>query len=117
MTNDDEEKMIHDQILSAREQVEILRKQAVELQLKRNRAEKILADAEQAALDYMTGNGIVESENFRIKKTEVIDVVGEFPDEFARIKREPDKRKIAAVKPDANWYTVKENLHIQLRSA
>lgn len=114
MTHDDEERMIHDQVLSAREQVEILRKQAVELQLKRNRAEKILADAEQAALDYMTGNGIVESENFRIKKTEVIDVAGEFPDEFARIKREPDKRKIAAVRPEANWYTWKTNYHLEL---
>jgi len=117
MTNDDEERFIYEQVISAREQVEILRKQAMELQLKRNRAEKILSDAEQAALDYMTGNGIIESENFRIKKTEVIDVAGEFPDEFARIKREPDKRKIAAVKPEANWYTIKENVHIQLRSA
>ena len=117
MPNDDEERFIYEQVISAREQVERLKKEAQELQLKRNRAEKILADAEQAALDYMTGNGIVESENFRIKKTEVIDVLGEFPDEFARIKREPDKRKIAAVKPQANWYTIKENVHIQLRSA
>jgi len=38
----------------------------------------------------------------------------EFPDEYARIKREPDKRKIAIEKPQANWYTMKENTYIQL---
>jgi hypothetical protein len=114
MDSDNEERFIYEQVISAREQVEILRKQAMELQLRRNRAEKILADCEQAALDFMQGNGIIESENFRIKKTEVIDVLGEFPDEFARIKREPDKRKIAAVKPEANWYIIKQNTHLQL---
>lgn len=116
MTND-EERMIHDQLVSARAEVERLKKEAQDLQLKRNRAEKFLADVEQAAIDYMTGNGVVESENFCIKKTQVIDVLGDYPDEYARIKREPDKRKIAADKPQANWYTIKENLHIQLRSA
>jgi hypothetical protein len=114
MNSDDEERFIYEQVMSAREQAEILRKQAAELQIRRNRADKILADAEQAALDYMTGNGVIESENFRIKKTQVIDVLGDYPDEYARIKREPDKRKIAAVKPEANWYVVKENIHLQL---
>lgn len=114
MTNDNEEKFIQDQIISARAEVERLRKEAVELQMKRNRAEKILVDAEQAAIDYMIGNGIIESECFRIKKTQVVDVAGEYPDEFARIKREPDKRKILAMKPEANWYTMKENIHLQL---
>lgn len=113
MTND-EERMIHDQVISARENVERLRKQAMQLQLERNRADKILADCEQAALDYMLGNGIIESENFRIKRTQVVDVLGEFPDEYARIKREPDKRKILANRPQANWYTMKENIHLQL---
>ena len=114
MTNDQEEKMIHDQILGARAECERLRKEAMQIQLKRNAADKYLANVEQAALDYMTGNGIVESECFRIKKTQVIDVLGEFPDEYARIKREPDKRKIATNKPEANWYVVKENVHLQL---
>lgn len=114
MTHDNEERMIHDQILGAREAVEILRKEATALQFKRNRADKILADAEQAALDYMMGNGIIESENFRIKKTQVVDVGDDYPDEYARIKREPDKRKILANKPEANWYTMKENIHLQL---
>lgn len=112
--NEDEEKMIHDQIISARMEVEKLRKESVELQMKRSRADKFLADAEQAALDYMTGNGIIESENFRIKKTQVVDVLGDYPDEYARIKREPDKRKILANKPEANWYTMKENIHLHL---
>lgn len=114
MTNDHEERFIHDQIISARMQVEKLRKEAQSLQLKRNRAEKILADAEQAALDYMQGNGIIESECFRIKKTQVVEVMGDYPDEYARIKREPDKRKILANKPEANWYTMQTNTHIQL---
>lgn len=114
MTHNDEEKMIHDQILSARMEAEVLRKESVALQMKRNRADKFLADAEQAALDYMTGNGIVESECFRIKKTQVVDVLGDYPDEYARIKREPDKRKILANKPEANWYTMKENIHLHL---
>lgn len=112
--NDEEERMIHDQILSARMEVERLKKEAQELQLRRNRADKFLADAEQAALDYMSGNGIIESENFKIKKTQVVDVLGNYPDEYARIKREPDKRKILANKPDANWYVMKENIHLQL---
>lgn len=117
MTND-EEQMIYDQILSARETVERLKKEAQALQLKRNAAEKYLADVEQAAIDYMTGNGIIESENFRIKKTHVVDIAPNalIPEEFTRKKIEPDKRKILALKPVGNWYVMRENVHIQLRS-
>lgn len=119
MTNDDEEKMIHNQILSARMEVERLRKEAQELQLKRNRADKYLADAEQAAIDYMIGSGIIESDCFFLKKTEVVDIAPNalIPEEFTRSKIEPDKRKIANLRPIGNWYTIKQNVHIQLRSA
>lgn len=114
MTNDDEEQFLFQQLIGARERVESVKKKQLALQMERNREEKLLADIEQAAIDYMTGNGIIESENFRIKKTQVVDVLGDFPDEYARIKREPDKRKILANRPDANWYVMKENTHIQL---
>jgi len=121
MTNDEEEKFIHDQLITARQRVEELK--AVERQAgaKRRGAEHELAKIEQAAIDYMTGNGIVESELFRVRKTEVVDVesVDAVPEEFVRTKitREPDKRRIADERPTGNWYTMKENTHIMLRSA
>jgi hypothetical protein len=115
MTNEhDEEKFLVDKVLSARENVRELKTQMMILQMKMNCAKSYLESCEQAAIDYMIGNGCIETENFRIKKTQVVDVSGEFPDEYARIKREPDKRKIAIEKPKANWYTMKENVHIQL---
>lgn len=114
MTNADEERFLFEQLTDARQRVEAVKKKQLELQLERNREEKLLDDIEQAVFDYMIGNGIVESENFRIKKTQVVDVLGDFPDEYARIKREPDKRKILANGPEANWYVMKENTHIQL---
>lgn len=119
MTNDniektDEEKFLVDKVLSARENFRDLKTQMMVLQMKLNVAKSYMESCEQAAIDYMIGNGCIETENFRIKKTQVVDVQGEFPDEYARIKREPDKRKIAIEKPQANWYTMKENTHIQL---
>jgi hypothetical protein len=112
--NDDEEKFLVDKVLSARENFRDIKTQMCILQMKYNSAKSYMEACEQAAIDYMIGNGCIETENFRIKKTQVVDVQGEFPDEYARIKREPDKRKIAIEKPQANWYTMKENTYIQL---
>ena len=119
MTNDcDEERIIHDQIIAARETVERLRKQAIQLQLERNRAEKILADIEQALLDYAEGNGILESELFKIKFSTIVEVadIAAVPDDYVRTKKEPDKRKIAAEKPSGNWYVFTEKKHVMLRA-
>ena len=117
MNHDEEEKMIYDKISSAKMRVEEIKKQIGEMTLRKNEAEKFLADCEQAAMDYMSGNGLVETECFKITKTQVVDVpdVEALPEEYVRITKAPDKRKIAAVKPSGNWYAMRENVHILLK--
>lgn len=117
MTNEEEENYLYTMLIDARKRVEDYASEAHVLQGKRNAAAKSLEEIEQACLDYLTGNGIVESERFKLQTTTIVDVSGEYPDEYARIKvtREPDKRKIAAERPQANWYTIQENKHIHIK--
>lgn len=121
MQPDDEEKFLHDKLISARTELAEIKKAVRALEGKRNVAEKYLAEVEGACKDYMEGNGIIESECFRLKTTEVVDApdVAAIPSEYLRIKviPEPDKRKIALDRPaGANWYSMVENKHIMLRS-
>lgn len=121
LTNDnEEERMLLDKLLSARAELSKMKQAAIIIQGKKNSAEKYLSDIERACLDYMIGNGCVESEHFRLMKREVVDApdLGAIPEEYLRVKKEADKRKIFAERPHgANWYSIKDNYHVQLRKS
>lgn len=115
MTNhNDEERMIADQLASAEAHLKELEKKKRNHQTLIDIQKKEVATLKQAALDYMQGNGLVDSELFRIQKSTsvIVDDVDALPDEYVRIKREPDKLKIKANLPDANWYSIEENINI-----
>lgn len=115
MTNDnDEEQMMADQLDGARHAVKLLKEEKAHIQRAINESEIRVAELEQAALDYMQSNGLVSSEHFYLKKTEqvIVDDVDALPDYFVRFKREADKAKIKAERPDANWYSIQENTNI-----
>ena len=62
--NDDEEKFLVDKVLSARENFRDIKTQMCILQMKYNSAKSYMEACEQAAIDYMIGNGCIETENF-----------------------------------------------------
>lgn len=112
--NNDEERMIADQLEGEEALLKslVIQKnniaEAIEIQKKK------IEELKQAALDYMQGNGLIDSEHFRISKSErvIVDDVDALPDDYVRIKREPDKAKIKANRPDANSCSIQENINI-----
>lgn len=112
MTLEEEEKFLIDKLLSARHAIELNKKAKRELVAKGSQLEKELADIEQAAIDYMLGNGIKETSGLSISETYSVDVpdVDAMPEEFVRVKtvREPNKNLIRELKPQGNWYSIKQ---------
>lgn len=112
---ENEEALLIDLYVSAREAYERVRKEAIAIGLKKNGAEKYMNDAKQAIIDYANGNGILESENFTISKTTSIDVpdIDAVPEAFVRVKtvREPNKILIRG-----NWYQVVESDKLTLKA-
>ena len=119
MTNDDEEKFLLDKLLSQRERVEIVRKRKVEAEMEYRRECKLLDDIGEAVRDYMLGNGILETDNFQVFTSTSVDVesIDAVPETFIRTKisKEVDKAKIRSMKPEGNWYVMKETKHVKLR--
>lgn len=119
MTIEDEEKMIADQIQSARADLEIYEKAARAARFEVDQQRAALQTLTQAALDYMTGNGLTECESFRVKKSYRVDVedISSVPTEYLRVKTitEINKDKIRAERPDANWYTMAEHLNVEVK--
>lgn len=120
ITTNDEEKMLSDKLSSAKMNVERIKSEITALTAKRRQAEKCLADIEQACIDYMTGNGLIESELLVLKKSRTVDApdTNAIPDKYLRFKTviEPDKRKIAEHLPEGNWYQIKESYYVQLKA-
>lgn len=74
--------------------------------------------AEQIIIS-MQSDGLVEDQLFKISESESVDVsdVNALPDEYVRIKREPDKVKIRKDAPDnVNWYSIKKTTKLTLKS-
>lgn len=119
MTIEDEEKMIASEIAEARHQLEIYEKAARAAKWKVDQQRAQLATLTQAALDYMTGNGLTECEAFRIRKSYRVDVenIEAVPPEYLRVKTttEINKEKIRAERPAANWYTMSEHLTVEVK--
>lgn len=114
---DDEESYIWEQIqakqIAHKEAKQIADKaKAVESKFKAE-----LEELEQAAKDYMLGNGIVDCEHFSLRVSEAIIVpdVEALPDEYIRLKKEPNKVLIKAQKPSANWYSIEQRYNLQTK--
>lgn len=117
MTNDDEEMMILDQLLDARFVVAGLEKQARTLKSQLDCARSKAETLEQAAIDYMEGNGLLSTDRMRLGHTTSIDVpdVEAIPEKYQRIKKEANKLLIKQDMGEldgANWFTVKESKFI-----
>jgi hypothetical protein len=113
----DEAQMIHEHLAGARQTLELLQKQKSDILYKIATAQRHVEEAKQAAIDYMQGNGLVSDDYFRIGKSEavIVDDVDALPDDFVRIKREADKAKIKALRPNANWYRIEESITLTLK--
>ena len=118
-TADDEEKFIRQKVLDARFALEQHKKGMSSLRFEQNRLEKELETIEQAAVDYMTGNGLLDCDSFRLGVTHSIDCpdIAAVPEEFVRekITREPNKILIREMKPVGNWYTVKDSYKLTVK--
>lgn len=116
---EDEEQFLIDKMSSARMAFEAIASEIRALQLKKNVTEHQFDECRQAIIDYMQGNGLVETERLKLGKSESVDIVDEnaVPDEFMRIKKEPNKAAIRAMKPVGNWYTMKENVTLIVKES
>lgn len=97
------------------------------LQIKRAECEKQVEHAEQAYIDFMDANGLVESEcgNYRAfilhsERVEVVDLEA-VPEAYIRTKvvREPDKlliKKDAGSLSGANWVAINKVRNLQIRA-
>lgn len=96
--------------------------QEAELKEKHAKARARKKLAEEALMDYMTGNGLVEDETanqvVRLKRgtTVVVDDIDALPEEYIRVKREADRAKIRKMRPQANWYREEETLTLEVKN-
>jgi hypothetical protein len=117
----DEEKFLINQLTSAREQLLELENLESELKHRKAIAKNHIMVVENAIIDYMQGNGLVETTRFRITQHFAVDVEDEsaVPDLYIRIKttREVNKALIKAEKPSANWYKLKPSITLTFKEA
>ena len=119
LTIEDEEKLIASQIATARHELEIAEKAARAARFEVDKKKAVLATLTQAALDYMTGNGLTECEAFKVRRSYRVDVenIDSVPNDYIRIKTisEVNKDKIRKDKPIGNWYVMNEHLSIEVK--
>ncbi len=70
-----------------------------------------LTKVEADILDWMRLNGVTTTEAFYIKTSEriAVDDVEALPEEYVRVKKEPNKVLIKKHMPKANWYRVEKS--------
>jgi hypothetical protein len=112
--------MIAQKVRDARFALEQHKKGISPLRFEQNRLESELEKIEQAAIDYMTGNGLLDCDSFRLGVTHSVDCpdIEAVPEEFVRVKmvREPNKILIKELKPEgANWYVLKTNYKLTVK--
>ncbi len=119
LTVDKEESFLIDQLQSAKHALEIHKKEMTAMRLKQNQLEKIVVDTEQAVIDFMLQNGLLQTDRITLGETSSVDVpdVESVPEQFLRIKttKEPNKVLIKELAPVANWYSIKKNYKLTLR--
>lgn len=120
MTVEEEERFLADKLSGAKMALAKAKSDAAYYAAQKNAAEKYLEEVQQAAVDYMRGNGLFECASMVLKKSTSIHVadVASVPQEFLRTKTvvEPDKRKIAEFMPQGNWYNVEESYYVTTKS-
>lgn len=123
--NDDEEKILLDQLLTARHNLELHNREAAIHRAKKSELEHNLEVIEQAFADYLIGNGIKQTtiNNYTVDLgySESIDApdIAAVPEEYIRIKevREINKALVRAKKPEGcNWYIIKQSPKLTVRS-
>lgn len=116
---EDEENFLIEQYESARQRVFETEETFKEAKFQKDKAARELEEMRQALIDFMEGNGLVSTERLWLSKTvslsvDIIDV-DSVPDEYIRIKREPNKAAIKALKlPESNWLKYKETTNYRL---
>ncbi len=124
LTIQEEENMLIDKLQSARHALEMHKKAVSSMRFEQNALEKQLEEIEQSCIDYMTGNGLVETERLRLGTSASVDVpdVDAVPEQFIRekITREPNKILISEAHKSgklsgANWYTIKQSYKLTLK--
>lgn len=121
LTLEEEEKLLTEKLQSARHALKIHKEETSSRKFEQNKLEKELETIEQACVDYMLGNGLLDTENLLLGKSYSVDVpdVDVVPEEFVRVKitKEPNKILIKELKPQGNWYTIKENYKLTTKGA
>ncbi len=119
MTNDEEEQFIVQQLKDAQHRLRVHVREDSNWRIVKNQLEAEVARLEIAALDYMKGNGLLETEHLSIRKTRAVDVpdIEAVPEQFVREKivREPNKLLIRELAPEGNWYIMTENESVILK--
>jgi hypothetical protein len=117
MTNDKEEQLIWEQLISKQAAYNEAKKIAEKAKSEADKIKFELEELEQAAKDYMLGNGVVDSEHFSLRVSEAVIVpdIDALPDEYIRIKKEANKQLIKAARPQANWYGVEKRYNLQVK--
>ena len=123
----DEEQFIIEQLLSARKALAEAEQKKREATVKHNAAQKFHDDCEQALIDFMAANGLIQTEYktipFTLTESTFVDVdeSGAIPDCYMREKvtRSPDKVAIgnALKRGDlggANWCKLSKRQHIKV---
>lgn len=122
--NNQEQQLITN-VMDAKNNLKRIKDEIAALQIKCSQAEKAEADAEAAYIAFMDECGIEKSEcgvyETSIRMSEQVDIADNaaVPDDYMheKISREPDKMKIKANRPNANWYSIKavRNLQVKLK--
>lgn len=117
-----EEQLLLEALLSANIEAQEAHNTLVDAKTKDALAKARQADARQAVVGYMMGNGVVETEHFKVTtvKTKSVDVenLDSVPESYIRIKKELNKAKIEADKlPESNWlkYSEKETIRLEVK--
>lgn len=119
MTIEEEERFLLDKLQSTRHMLKLHKEEDNLRELTKNRLEKELTEIEQASIDYMVGNGLLQTENFTLGHSASIEVedIESVPEQFVRTKitKEANKILIKELMPKANWYSVKKSNFITIR--
>lgn len=127
MTPKEEENMLIDKLMSARQAVMDAKAAHAITSNQLAHMKSLEEECEQALIDYMQGNGLTyfedEFSSYSLRKSRSVDIVDEdaVPSKYLRTKTEINKALIRAESldpKDYNWLQYKDsvNLHIKAKS-
>lgn len=120
MTTTEEELFLTQQLLDARRRLDEHKLENSRRKFQQNQLEFELDAIKQAMVDYCTGNGLKQfnTEHYTItlstsESVDAPDVIA-IPNDYLRVRMEPNKEKIRAERPEGNWYTIKETPSVRI---